>query len=692
MRPVVLSLLAVLLLAAPAGAAIPQSCPGAPIRADRVLTGEVATDLQGGYVLAGFDVPQGATALRVRYCFDQPEVPTPAGSNTLDLGIYEPPATAGKLWGAEEFRGWAGSELRDVIISPAGFGDDARYLKDKRTAEPGTTSRGYLPGPVPAGRWAAELGLAALISPALGNTDGLVGYRVEVEIGRDPIPAAARYAPPPVDTRPVRAEPGWYTGDFHVHSEHSLAAPYAETFDYAFGARAQGRPDLDFVALSEHNTTAQERDVAKLRARYPGRLILRSNEVTTYRGHANIAGAVGYHDYRTGPVYERRDDGRLELRRAGRPAADLFRSAHRRGALTQINHPTIFAGAGNLTGLCRGCSWDYPAVDTGDGELDAIEVANGVAGSGTDPQVGANPFTLGAIDFWDRKLAAGARIAAVGGSDSHTAGRAGSPIEAPIGLPTTVVYAEELSEAGIVCGVRAGHTFVKVTGPDAPDLRLEARGAGIDGGAPALMGDTVNAASAAFTARVLGGDGRTLQVVRDGTVVAAFGVSGDDARIPFAGDVPGAYRLTLLNGSTIEGLSSPLYLRPAAGTPQVDRRDCRPLAASGRVRARVHAKPGTLPVRCTATGASARRCTVVARARLRLKRGGRLALRTIGRGTTSMREGERTVRLTLTKTGRRAVRAKGRRGLRTRFEFTVTGQLGDRADAVRHARLVRPAP
>ena len=42
---------------------------------------------QGSYVQIPFNVPPGTTAIRVRYCYDQP--PTSGPSNTLDIGVYE---------------------------------------------------------------------------------------------------------------------------------------------------------------------------------------------------------------------------------------------------------------------------------------------------------------------------------------------------------------------------------------------------------------------------------------------------------------------------------------------------------------------------------------------------------------------------------------------------------------------------
>ena len=68
-----------------------------------------------------------------------------------------------------------------------------------------------------------------------------------------------------------------------------------------------------------------------------------------------------------------------------------------------------------------------------------------------------NPYALSAIAFYERALDTGAKIAAVGASDSHNAGRTAgflSP-QAPVGTPTTMVYADELSEAGIRRGVQA---------------------------------------------------------------------------------------------------------------------------------------------------------------------------------------------------------------------------------------------
>ena len=89
-----------------------------------------------------------------------------------------------------------------------------------------------MPGPIPAGRWAAELGLAN-IDPT--DLDG-VAYRVEVKYYRDRAFAATPYRRPRHDPAPVRAGTAWYAGDFHVHAEHSgdARASFAKTLGYAF--------------------------------------------------------------------------------------------------------------------------------------------------------------------------------------------------------------------------------------------------------------------------------------------------------------------------------------------------------------------------------------------------------------------------------------------------------------------------
>ena len=130
-----------------------------------------------------FDVPAGTTAVRVRYCHDQPEAPTNARiKHVLDLGLCDARPAPGVLWGEPEFRGWGGSSHPDVTVSRNGFSSEAEYLANPRLHRQGHTTRGFRPGPIPAGEWAVELGVAAVASQAEGDSDGKVAWRVEIDI------------------------------------------------------------------------------------------------------------------------------------------------------------------------------------------------------------------------------------------------------------------------------------------------------------------------------------------------------------------------------------------------------------------------------------------------------------------------------------------------------------------------------
>ena len=394
---------------------------------------------------------------------------------------------------------------------------------------------------------------------------------MEIELSADPAFADEPYRPAPYDNAPASRRAGWYAGDFHVHGEHSALgdAPLREVFDYAFRPLGEDGAGLDFITLSDYVSGSSWDEIGRQQARHPGKLVVRSAEVITYRGHVNSHANTSVIDYRHGPLYERRGDGALVQRRAARPASDSLARIRAVGGFTQISHPTIFPSPPFPPGLCRGCPWEYSDAETDYAKVDAIEIATGPAGVQAPAEPGPNPFTVTGIAFWEDALERGNKIAAVGSSDSHNAGRTPNPVaQAPIGTATTMVFADELSEAGIKRGVQAGHTYVKVTGNDAPDLRLEATAPGSQD-PPAIMGDTVRSGSAQFTARVLGAspgpEPYELIVLKDGRPLSAAPVTGDDFSLPFSSTGPGRYRLQLQRGTVIEAVSSPIYLEPAGG-------------------------------------------------------------------------------------------------------------------------------
>src|SRR4051812_42236077 len=282
------ALLLILLASASATAAVPDSCGGQAITPTKVITGEFGQEQQGSYVFLPFDVPAGTTQVRVKYCWDQPENKGSA-SNTIDLGVYQPRTNGDTIWGEREFRGWGGSSHPDTAISAQGPSPEATYLANPRGYVPGATTRGYRPGPIEAGQWAVELGVAAVTSVDQGNTDGKVAWRVEIELSSDPAFAQTPYKPTPYSSKPAKTKAGWYAGDMHVHAENSNlgAAPMTQVFDYAFKSLAAGGAGLDYITLTDYVGDVQWGEIGSYQPRYKGKMIARGAEVITYKGHTN---------------------------------------------------------------------------------------------------------------------------------------------------------------------------------------------------------------------------------------------------------------------------------------------------------------------------------------------------------------------------------------------------------------------
>jgi hypothetical protein len=554
-----LAILAAVFAPAPGRTAATEPCPGSAESTDPlVIEGTFGKELQGSYVLVPFTVPADATRVRVKLCYDQPN-PTIAVPGVvtlrpvLDLGIYEPRPAGDATFDENEFRGWGGSSRPNVLITPEA-----------------STTVGFLPGAIPAGQWAAEIGVAAVTGPTEGNPGSSVAWRLELYTDALATDIDDPWQPAPYDQTPANPNPGWYAGDMHVHAEHSSPADATmrESFDYAFKDA-----DLDFFTLSDYVTSRHWGEIGRFQSDYPGNLIIRSAEVITYRGHVNNHATARYVDYRAGAVYVRNGDGSLSEVRDAQPASRIFSdilaapaTEDQRRGWTQVNHPTIFPSqVPAFANICRGCSWSYSDEETDWDLVDAFEVQTGPSGTPNPEgnELGPNPFTPLAIEWFDRLHRTGYDITAVGSSDSHHAGQAQSITQSPIGEATTVVYAPELSEGGIRDGVLAGHAYVKFFGPDGPDLRLTAQPEG--GGASVMMGDELVAGGATFTASVLNAKPsvhpRVLLVMLNGLPILAYPVTGDGAEFTFPAAAPGDYRLQLMRGTAFEALTNPITLR-----------------------------------------------------------------------------------------------------------------------------------
>jgi len=210
----------------------------------------------------------------------------------------------------------------------------------------------------------------------------------------------------------------------------------------ATGARAAG---LDFIATTEHNTS----DAHSAWGPCAGHdlLVILGQEVTTHTGHWL---ALGIHP---GQVV----DWRYRVRNA--VIARHVDQVHRAGGLCVAAHPHAPYVSGEFM---------YPY----DG-FDVVEVWNGLWTSGLP----WNADNEAALAEWGRGLAAdictGWWRPAMGNSDTH--------LEDQIGIPHTVVLAEELSTDAILAGIRSGRSWIAESAAIELSLEVSAgdRSAGI---------------------------------------------------------------------------------------------------------------------------------------------------------------------------------------------------------------------
>ncbi|MDB5497595.1 MAG: hypothetical protein JWP28_1626 [Phenylobacterium sp.] len=436
------------------------------------LTGAMTHADHQTYREVPFRVPAGTTRLTVEFTYagkDQKSV--------IDLGIRDP----------QRLRGWSGGNKQSFTISEA------------------EATPSYLPGPLPAGTWKLVLGVPNLRAGA----EARYTARVYFEHG----PSFAGF-----NAAPVKAGPGWYRGDLHMHTAHSdgsclsqrgarVPCPVFKTLE---AAHARG---LDFIAVTDHNTASQNDALRELAPYFDDLLLIPGREITTFQGHANVWGPASPIDFQLGSA-------------RAPTLATIQAEVEKAGGLISINHPGQPSGES-----CMGCGWSVK--DTDFSRIQAIEAVNG--GSLWLP--GGAESGLSGIPFWEARLNAGFRITAVGGSDNHDAGF--DPARpASVGYPTTVVHAKALSQPAILAGIRAGHVFIDVSGQRDRLLEVTATASG----QTAEMGDALAAPKGeAVTLRVhvTHAAGAVVRLAGDGAKLA------DRAEAPLAGDDETAtFRLT----------------------------------------------------------------------------------------------------------------------------------------------------
>lgn len=497
-RSMVLALVVCLTLGAAAAAA--ERAP------DLTLSGTFTGKDHETYREVPFQAPAGVARLTLTFDYTGK-----AQRAVIDLGLRDP----------QRLRGWSGGNKSTVVIEEA----DA--------------TPSYLPGPITAGTWKLLLGVPNLRAGASATYTAKVWF----DRDRDPFPGFS--------AAPIKPGPGWFRGDLHMHTAHSdgscrsrsgarVPCPLYKTLE---AAEAAG---LDFVALSDHNTTAQDADARELAPYFDDLLLIPAREITTFQGHANVFGPTGPLDFQLGSP------------RLPNFARLLHEVAAAHGVIS-INHPGLPSGES-----CMGCGWRVK--DTDWSHVAAIEVVNG----GALRTTGSPEGPLSSLPFWEARLDAGFRITAVGGSDNHDATQTLATAGEGIGRPATVVHAAELSQAAVLEAIRRGHVFVDVWG--VPGRRLEVTATA--GSRRAEMGDVLplgQGETARVEVVVAGApDGAALSLAGDGAKLARLDdarLAGAEARTPFtlAGD-GGSHWLRVdvrdANGKLIL-IGNPIYLRPA---------------------------------------------------------------------------------------------------------------------------------
>jgi hypothetical protein len=439
------------LLCAAAGARQNAQAAANSRRTVFVLQGVVRGAQNHSYVQEPFSVPAGVERVTITFTYSGREQHT-----ALDLGLLDP----GGL------RCWSGGNKSTLTVG----------LSDATPS--------CLPGPIPAGTWNVLIGVPNIRAGVESH------YAIRVELTRTGAVAAL----PEALREPLRPGPAWFRGDLHMHTGHSDGQCPSQSGRMVpcpvfFTADAAARRGLDFIAITDHNTTSQYDAMRELQPYFDRLLLIPGREITTFQGHINFLGSTDFIDFRL--------DGRHVP-----DLNSLLRSAARVGAITSINHPLSPSGE-----ICMGCGFT-PSAPVDMKLLTGIEAVNG--GSLREGRLD--------VPFWDRELNRGCRLTGIGGSDNH---RAMQPLDqtGSIGSPATVVYAENLSAPAIIDGIRAGHVFIDVAGTSNRLLTVRAA----TGERTADAGDLLDAAKGAavdFEARVVAAKGGMVRWIVDGQPLA----------------------------------------------------------------------------------------------------------------------------------------------------------------------------
>jgi hypothetical protein len=451
------------------------------------------------YTYVPFNVPPGASSIKVTYHYDRRE-----GMNTIDIGLFDA-RSSGSDTDSRGFRGWSGGRRSEFVVA-----------RDEATP-------GYLKGAMPPGTWHIILGLYQVASTGVDVTFNISITTEDISLppkggSLASVETLDRHAALPGGKQDL----DWLRGDLHMHTIHSDGDwTIAELFS---SARNLG---LDFICITDHNTSSHHLEIDQLRKNFSSPFLLRGEEITTYGGHTNACGLSSgtWIDFRVLP----KDSTQM---------SKVVKAVHRAGALITINHPW---------GQCGGCAWTYDSIVR---DFDAIEVWNGSWDQSDDL----------ALAMWDRILQSGHRLTAIGSSDSHRPAN-------PIGQPTTHVAAKVASQESLVNAIRQGRVYL-TREVAVPVVRFEAETSGKK--RRWIAGDEIHLRTPAtirFLISATSIPGATISLVSNGQVLRSLSTTtdGQPQVIEIECRSDSYYRLEVRDASkTMLALTNPIYVKIGA--------------------------------------------------------------------------------------------------------------------------------
>jgi hypothetical protein len=300
---------------------------------------------------------------------------------------------------------------------------EENFRVDRIEPDPGT-----LPGPIPSGYWRFLLYKRRFSEDINCNLEIHAILQDDCEINNIPeINATDPFFTKKTtfDRQIYNPNPGWYSGELHVHSNESTGRTGIEEIYHA-----ASESHLDFLALTDHFAAAHWLRMEKMKKLSPP-LFIKSMEAAGDFGHANVHGIKDW----INPFVDDNVELASFLSLSKPPSMEsIADDVHIQGGLFCINHP--------LSGLVSWRYHDFPWE-----KADLMEIWCLPDGPGT---------ILYPV-MWDGLLCRGYHITAVGSSDSHHPTEDG-PWK--LGQIRNWVYARELSQAAVIEGLKKGAAYI----------------------------------------------------------------------------------------------------------------------------------------------------------------------------------------------------------------------------------------